>query len=79
VWHCDSWHTPTVTVPCWLPGVRPSTAWRRQTSEHAADNFRVRAQLTTSCTNHGMQVPQLLILKLANAIQIETDLTLARQ
>ena len=43
------------------------------------DNFRVRAQFTTSFTNHGMQVPQLLILKLANAIQIETDLTLARQ
>ena len=34
---------------------------------------------TTSFTNHGMQVPQLLILKLANEIQIETDLTLARQ
>ena len=43
------------------------------------DNFRVWAQFTTSFTNHGMQVPQLLILKLANAIQIETDLTLARQ
>jgi polyisoprenoid-binding protein YceI len=43
------------------------------------DNFRVRAQFTTSFTNHGMQVPQLLILKLANAIQIEVDLTLARQ
>ena len=43
------------------------------------DNFRVRAQFTTSFTNHGMQVPQLLILKLANVIQIETDLTLARQ
>jgi len=44
-----------------------------------ADNFRVRANFTTSFTNHGMQVPQLLILKLANAIQIETDLTLARE
>jgi len=43
------------------------------------DNFRVRVQFTTSFTNHGMQVPQLLILKLANAIQIEVDLTLARQ
>ena len=28
---------------------------------------------------NGMQAPQLLLLKLANAIQIETDLTLARQ
>jgi hypothetical protein len=44
-----------------------------------AENFRVRANFTTSFTNHGMQVPQLLILKLANAIQIETDLTLARE
>jgi polyisoprenoid-binding protein YceI len=44
-----------------------------------SDNFRVRAQFTTSFTNHGMQVPQLLILKLANVIQIEIDLTLARQ
>ena len=43
------------------------------------DNFRVRAQFATAFTNHGMQVPQLLILKLANAIQIEVDLTLARQ
>ena len=43
------------------------------------DNFRVRAQFMTSFTNHGMQVSQLLILKLANAIQIETDLTLVRQ
>ena len=44
-----------------------------------ADNFRVRANFTTSFTNHGMQVPQLLILKLANEVQIEIDLTLARQ
>lgn len=44
-----------------------------------SDNFRIRAQFTTSFTNHGMQVPQLLIFKLANTIQIETDLTLARQ
>ena len=44
-----------------------------------SDNFRVRAQFTTAFTNHGMQVPQLLILKLANTIQIEVDLTLARQ
>ncbi len=43
------------------------------------DHFRVRANFTTSFTNHGMQVPQLLIFKLANTIQIETDLTLARE
>ena len=28
VWHYDSSRTPTVTVPCWRPGVRPSTVWR---------------------------------------------------
>lgn len=44
-----------------------------------ADNMRVRATFKTSFTNHGMQVPQLLILKLSNEIQIETDITLARQ
>ena len=43
------------------------------------DNFRVRANFKTSFTNHGMQVPQLLTLKLANEIQIEIDLTMARR
>lgn len=44
-----------------------------------ADNIKVRARFGTLFTNHGMQVPQLLILKLANEIQIETDLTFVRQ
>lgn len=44
-----------------------------------SDNLRVRATFKTSFTNHGMQVPQLLYLKVANDIQIETDLTLVRQ
>jgi polyisoprenoid-binding protein YceI len=45
----------------------------------ASENIRVKAKFTTSFTNHGMQVPQLLILKLSNEIQLETDLTLVRQ
>ena len=44
-----------------------------------SDNIRIKAKFNTSFTNHGMQVPQLLFLKLANEIQLETDLTLVRQ
>jgi polyisoprenoid-binding protein YceI len=44
-----------------------------------SDNIRVKAKFNTSFTNHGMQVPQLLFLKLSNDIQIETDLTFVRQ
>ena len=43
------------------------------------DNMRVRATFTTLFTNHGMQVPEYLLLKLSNEIQIETDMTMARQ
>ena len=43
------------------------------------DNIKVRARLATTFTDHGMQVPQLLIFKVANDIQLETDLTFARQ
>ena len=44
-----------------------------------ADNIKVRARFATTFTDHGMQVPQLLIFKVANDIQLETDLTFARQ
>ena len=43
------------------------------------DNIRVKAQFTTSFTNHGMQIPELLLFKLSNDIQIETDLTFVRE
>ena len=43
------------------------------------DNVKVRATFTTTFTNHGMQVPQLLFLKVSNEIQLETDLTFVRQ
>jgi hypothetical protein len=39
----------------------------------------VKANFETAFTNHGMQVPQLLFLKVANNIQLETDLTFVRQ
>jgi len=44
-----------------------------------SDNIKIRAKFGTTFTNHGMQVPQLLFLKVANDIQLETDLTFVRQ
>jgi len=44
-----------------------------------SDNIRIKVKFMTSFTNHGMQVPQLLFLKLSNDIQLETDLTFVRQ
>lgn len=44
-----------------------------------SDNLKVRAKFGTTFTNHGMQVPQLFFLKVANDIQLETDLTFVRQ
>jgi hypothetical protein len=39
----------------------------------------VRAKFATSFTDHGLQIPQILFYKVANDIQLETDLTFARQ
>lgn len=44
----------------------------------AADNLKVRAKTGTTFTDHSMQVPQLLIFKVNNEVQIETDLTFVR-
>jgi polyisoprenoid-binding protein YceI len=41
-----------------------------------AENLRVTARFNTSFTNHGMQIPQLLVLKVSNDIQLEVDLVL---
>jgi polyisoprenoid-binding protein YceI len=43
-----------------------------------ADNIKVRAKFSTTFTDHGMQVPQLLIFKVNNEVQLETDLTFVR-
>lgn len=43
-----------------------------------SDNIKVRTKLATTFTDHGMQIPQLLILKLSNDIAIETDLTFVK-
>lgn len=43
-----------------------------------SDNVKVRARLETAFTKHGMQVPQLLFLKVSDEIQIEADLVFVR-
>ena len=43
------------------------------------ENIKVRAKLSTTFTDHGMKVPELLLLKVANEIQLETDLTFTRR
>jgi polyisoprenoid-binding protein YceI len=42
------------------------------------ETLRVTAKFPTTFTNHGMQVPQILILKVSNDIHIETDLVLVQ-
>lgn len=44
-----------------------------------SDNLKVRAKFGTSFTNHGMQVPQLLFLKVANDLVLEADLTFVKE
>jgi hypothetical protein len=46
---------------------------------YTSDNIRAKATFKTSFSNHGMQVPQVLFLKLFNDIQLEIDLIFARQ
>jgi len=43
------------------------------------DNIKVRAKFGTTFTNHGITIPQLLFLKVSNEIQLEADLTFAKQ
>jgi polyisoprenoid-binding protein YceI len=45
----------------------------------SADNIKVRAKFGTTFTNHNMAVPEMLFLKVSNEIELETDLTFARQ
>jgi polyisoprenoid-binding protein YceI len=42
------------------------------------DNLKVKAKLGSTFTDHGMQVPQLLFLKVANDLQLAVDLVFVR-
>ena len=57
----------------------PAQAEEQKRFGFSTDNLRVKAKFNTSFTNHGIQIPQLLFLKLSNEIQLETDLTFVRQ
>src|SRR2546428_64852 len=43
------------------------------------DNLKVRAKFATTLSDHGIPVPQILLLKLSNDILLETDLTFVKQ
>jgi polyisoprenoid-binding protein YceI len=45
----------------------------------STDNLKVRAKFGTAFTNHNMTIPEMLFLKVSNEIELETDLTFARQ
>jgi polyisoprenoid-binding protein YceI len=45
----------------------------------STDNLKVRAKFSTVFTNHNMSIPQLLMFKVSNEIELETDLTFAKQ
>src|SRR5215468_10804107 len=45
----------------------------------ASDNIKVRAKFGTTFANHDITIPQLLVLKVSNDIQLETDLTFVKQ
>ena len=44
-----------------------------------SDNIKVKAKLTTTFTDHGMQIPEVLFLKLANGLLLTADLVFVRQ
>ena len=43
-----------------------------------SDNLKVKGKVSTTFTDHGMQVPELLFLKLANSILMTVDLVFVR-
>ena len=43
------------------------------------DNIKVKAKFVTTFTDHGMQVPQILIFKVNNELELETDLVFAKE
>jgi polyisoprenoid-binding protein YceI len=57
----------------------PEQAEAQKRFGFTVDNIKVRAKFATTFTNHGMAVPEMLFLKVSNEIELETDLTFARQ
>jgi polyisoprenoid-binding protein YceI len=67
--------------------VDATISWIRLTPEQVeaqkrfgftTDSIKVRAKFATAFTDHGMQVPQILMFKVTNDINLETDLVFTR-
>src|SRR5262245_31766819 len=56
----------------------PEQAEQQKRFGFTADNIKVRTKLATTFTDHGIQVPQILFLKVANELTLEADLTFVR-
>jgi polyisoprenoid-binding protein YceI len=56
----------------------PEQAEQQKRFGFTADNIKVRTRFSTTFTDHGMQVPQILFFKVANELQLEADLTFIR-
>jgi polyisoprenoid-binding protein YceI len=56
----------------------PEQAEQQKRFGFTADNIKVRARFSTTFTDHGMQVPQILFFKVANELLLEADLTFIR-
>jgi polyisoprenoid-binding protein YceI len=56
----------------------PEQAEQQKRFGFTADNIKVRAKFSTTFTDHAMQVPQLLFLKVSDELLLETDLTFVR-
>jgi len=54
----------------------PEQAEAQKRFGFTTENMRANAKFRTSFTSHGMQVPQLLVLKVSDDIQLEADLVL---
>jgi polyisoprenoid-binding protein YceI len=63
----------------WYIKLTPDQVEQQKRFGFTGDNIRIKAKFGTKFTNHDMQVPQLLFLKLSNDIQLEADLTFVRQ
>jgi polyisoprenoid-binding protein YceI len=56
----------------------PEQAEQQKRFGFTADNVKVRAKFATTFTDHGIQIPQILFLKVANELVLEADLTFVR-
>jgi polyisoprenoid-binding protein YceI len=66
------------TTVTWIR-LTPTPLEGQKRSGLTADTIKVRARLAMTFTDHAVQVPQLLIFRVSNEIQLETNLTFGRQ